>query len=152
MFLLLAPSLFTGKRPGLYCPRGRGSQDAPKGPKGEVRGSIVRHDKELTPTSPPPRMHPLKNKTLKLLLFRPALVTPSFIGEPSHYREFQEMKSGQCSDWLFHIEHPDRLCRALSLACVLCISLMEDHELSRTKKIKKWDIQSMQLTGSKAYR
>lgn len=47
MFLLLAPSLLTGKRPGLYCPRGWGSQDAPKGPKEEQRGCIVRHDKEL---------------------------------------------------------------------------------------------------------
>lgn len=46
MFLLLAPSALTGKRPGLYCPRGQRSQDAPKGLKGEVRGWIVRSDKE----------------------------------------------------------------------------------------------------------
>lgn len=52
MFLLLAPSLLTGKRPGLYCPRGQGSQDAPKGPKGELRGWIVKHDKELPPPTP----------------------------------------------------------------------------------------------------
>lgn len=96
MFLLLAPSLLTGKRPGLYCPGGRGSQDAPKGPKGEVRGWIGRHDKE--PTPPPPHTHPSKNKTLRLLLFSLSLVTPSFIQNPSHYQDFQEMKSGQCSD------------------------------------------------------
>lgn len=38
MFLLLAPSALTGKCPGLYCPEGQRSQDAPKSPKGEVRG------------------------------------------------------------------------------------------------------------------
>ena len=132
MFLLLAPSLLTGKRPGLYCPRGRGSQDAPKGPKGEVRGWIVRHDKELTPLLSSSTNAPLKKQNIKIASFSPALATPPFIGDPSHYREFQEMKSGQCSDWLFHIEHPDCLCRALFLVCVLCISLMEDHELSHT--------------------
>lgn len=47
MFLLLAPSPLTGKRPGLYCPGGQRSQDAPKGPKGELRGWIARLDKEL---------------------------------------------------------------------------------------------------------
>lgn len=56
MFLLLAPSLLTGKRPGLYCPGGRGSQDAPKGPKREVRGWIARHDKKASPP-PHPRAH-----------------------------------------------------------------------------------------------
>lgn len=57
MFLLLAPSALTGKRPGLYCPRGRGSQDAPKGPKGELRGWIVRLDKELHAASPYTHTH-----------------------------------------------------------------------------------------------
>lgn len=66
MFLLLAPLLLTGKRPGLYCPRGWGSQDAPKGPKEEQRGWIVRHDKELH--SSPTHMHSLENKTFKFLL------------------------------------------------------------------------------------
>lgn len=47
MFLLLAPLLLTGKRLGLYCPRGQRSQDAPKGPKGELRCWIARLDKEL---------------------------------------------------------------------------------------------------------
>lgn len=47
MFLLLAPSPLTGKRPGLYCPRGQRSQDAPKGPNGELRGWMPRLDKKL---------------------------------------------------------------------------------------------------------
>lgn len=46
MFLLLAPSLHTGKRPGFYCPGGQRSQDAPKGLKEEERGWIGKHDKE----------------------------------------------------------------------------------------------------------
>lgn len=67
MFLLLAPSLLTGKRPGLYCPGGRGSQDAPKGPKGEVRGWIGRHDKELT--TPTTTHAPLKKQNIKIASF-----------------------------------------------------------------------------------
>lgn len=48
MFLLLAPSALTGKRPGLYCPAGQRSQDAPKSPKEELRGWIARLDKRAT--------------------------------------------------------------------------------------------------------
>lgn len=99
MFLLLAPSLLTGKRPGLYCPGGRRSQDAPKGPKGEVRGWIVRHDKELTPPSISlSSTHaPLKKQNIKTCFFFLSLVTASFIPNSRHYQEFQEIKSGQCS-------------------------------------------------------
>lgn len=50
MFLLLAPSALTGKRPGLYCLQGQRSQDAPKGPKREVRGWIVRRQHKRTHT------------------------------------------------------------------------------------------------------
>lgn len=96
MFLLLAPSLLTGKRPGLYCPGGRRSQDAPKGPKGEVRGWIGRHDKEPPPTT---TTHaPLKKQNIQIASFSLSLVTSSFIRNPSHYQESQEMKSGQCPD------------------------------------------------------
>lgn len=65
MFLLLVPSLLTGKRPGPYCPGGQGSQDAPKGPKGELRGWMVSHDKELH--NPQPSSHYLL-ETLNLVL------------------------------------------------------------------------------------
>lgn len=95
MFLLLAPALLTGKRPGLYCPGGRRSQDAPKGPKGEVRGWMWGMIKNFPP---------LKNKTFKLVIF-PSLVTPSFIGNPSHFQEFRESKSalGGRTLWLSNL-------------------------------------------------
>lgn len=68
MFLLLAPSPLTGKRPGLYCPRGQRSQDAPKSPKGELRGWIARLDKELhTASSTHTSTDPLHKKNKKLL-------------------------------------------------------------------------------------
>lgn len=78
MFLLLAPSPLTGKRPGLYCPRGQRSQDAPKSLKGELRGWIARLDKELhtaysmhTSTDP---LNKNKTKTAKIT-FSPFVFT-----------------------------------------------------------------------------
>lgn len=66
MFLLLAPSPLTGKRPGRYCPRGQRSQDAPKSPKGELRGWIAWLDKELHTASSYAHIHrPFKKKQKK---------------------------------------------------------------------------------------
>lgn len=152
MFLLLAPSLLTGKRPGLYCPGGRRSQDAPKGPKGEVRGWIVRHDKELTP--PPSlsllRTHPLKNKTLKLASFFSLLSQRLSFQIPVIIKSFRKLNQDNApADYFILnilIAFSSASCvRALFLACVLCISLME--RLSpRAFPSKKWEIQSEQLT------
>lgn len=68
MFLLLASSLHTGKRPGFYCPRGQRSQEAPKGLKEEQRDWIVEHLSTHAhahtcthrPNSPPPKKHTSK--------------------------------------------------------------------------------------------
>lgn len=66
-----------------------------KAQKEEVRGWIVRPDKELDP----PLilcLHSLKNKTLDSF-FSLSCHHSSF----SHYQEIQEMKSGECSSSLF---------------------------------------------------
>lgn len=80
MFLLLASSLHTGKRPGCYCPRGQRSQDAPKSLKEEQRGWIAEHDKEVHPllsthTHTHTRTEKNKNATVKLLRIPSACCT-----------------------------------------------------------------------------
>lgn len=132
-----------------------GSQDAPKGPKGEVRGWIVRHDKELHPPPPP---HPctdlLKNKKVKIASFSPSLVTPSFIQIPVIIKSFRKWNRDNAPTDYFILNiliafSAFFMCRALFPACVLCISLLGDlvHKLT----IQKWEIQSKQLTEGKAY-
>lgn len=96
MFLLLAPSLLTGKRPGLYCLGGRGSQDIPKGPKGEVRGWIVRHDKESTLLllfSQRTHSFKIQSKKLRLFLFYTMLHFKSHSGIKAGGNEIRTMNS-----------------------------------------------------------
>lgn len=135
MFLLLAPSALTGKRPGLYCLQGQRSQDAPKGPKREVRGWIVRRQHKRTHT----HAHTLL-KTKKKVKIASLLPPSPLLSILSHYQEFQEMKSGQCSNSLFHIEHPDQFERSslcfLFLMCILRISSMDSQHAFSCKTWK----------------
>lgn len=98
MFLLLASSLHTGKRPGFYCPRGQRSQDAPKGLKEEQRGWRVEHDKEvqrLLSTHTQTHTHDQKHKSETAAYSQRLLLCGSF-------KSLLSLSGNEIMFWLLH--------------------------------------------------